>query len=486
MIRFCRVALALVLVTSVLQNTAAAQDNDWRTIEFETTEVTEADVALSPDGQWLIYTMVGHLFRLPVEAGTAEQLTFGPYYDSDPVFSPDGNRVAFVSDRDGSEGNVFVLGLADGQITQVTHEPWAGRPAWSPDGQAIVYLGFVREAFVGRTWRSVPALIRRVSLTAGEPETLSTPPRLIRSVFYLPDGRLAWAIVGRAPGSRDFLTRIEVMSAEGTVSTLRTVACYGDRVVASPMGDGLYCHCSDFAPGSEGLRHVPLPEGAERQVLPPVSARSGFAPRGPLFAVAADNKSLYLGEAGRLWKITLPSGDRELVAFRAQLKLEIREQTPPPRTALTTGRSVPPRSIVSPRLSPDGRTLVFVALGYLWQQPLDGGPTPRTTGPAQRLFEGAAFEDWPAFSPDGQQLAFVHSEHGKPEIRVFDFETGQTRTVASGWWQPSWSRDGQRLVFWESGVVTVNLGDGTTKERVTENPSSTTSVSIRRPSSGPT
>ncbi len=88
-----------------------------RTIEFETTEVTAADVALSPDGQWLIFTILGHLFRLPVEGGTAEQLTFGPYYDSEPVFSPDGTRVAFVSDRDGSEGNVFALELATGQVT---------------------------------------------------------------------------------------------------------------------------------------------------------------------------------------------------------------------------------------------------------------------------------------------------------------------------------------------------------------------------------
>ena len=66
----------------------------------------------------------------------------------------------------------------------------------------------------------------------------------------------------------------------------------------------------------------------------------------------------------------------------------------------------------------------------------------------------------------------MHSEHGKPELRVFDFDTGQTRTVASGWWQPSWSRDGQRLVFGEYEtptfrVVTVNLSDGT-QERVTE------------------
>ncbi len=86
-----------------------------RTIEFETTEVTAPDVAVSADGEWLVFTMLGHLFRLPVEGGRAEQMTFGPYYHSDPVFSPDGLRLAFVSDRDGSDGNVFVLDLGTGR-----------------------------------------------------------------------------------------------------------------------------------------------------------------------------------------------------------------------------------------------------------------------------------------------------------------------------------------------------------------------------------
>jgi len=49
-----------------------------RTIEFETTEVTAPDVAVSADGEWLVFTMLGHLFRLPVEGGRAEQMTFGP------------------------------------------------------------------------------------------------------------------------------------------------------------------------------------------------------------------------------------------------------------------------------------------------------------------------------------------------------------------------------------------------------------------------
>ena len=112
--------LAPVLVTQP----ALAQDADgWRTIEIETTEVTAPHVAVSPDGEWLVFTMLGHLFRLPVEGGTAEQMTFGPYYHSDPVFSPDGLRLAFVSDRDGNDGNVFVLDLVDGQITQVNSAP---------------------------------------------------------------------------------------------------------------------------------------------------------------------------------------------------------------------------------------------------------------------------------------------------------------------------------------------------------------------------
>jgi len=113
-----------------------------RTIEFDTRQVTQPDVALTPDGKVLIFSMLGHLFRLPVTGGSAEQLTFGPYYDTDPAVSPDGNRVAFVSDRDGSEGNIFILDLGSKQVSPLTREARAGRPAWSPDGKAIVYKRF--------------------------------------------------------------------------------------------------------------------------------------------------------------------------------------------------------------------------------------------------------------------------------------------------------------------------------------------------------
>ncbi|MEE8447345.1 MAG: hypothetical protein V3S52_06820 [Gemmatimonadota bacterium] len=462
-----RILPATLLTLSLVSCSGPPSDDGWRTIEFETDEVTDPDVAVSPDGRWLIFTMIGHLFRLPVAGGTAEQLTFGPYYDADPAISPNGQHVAFVSDRDGSEGNVFALELATGEITQVTHEPWAGRPGWTPDGEAIVYLRFVREAFKADPWHSMPALVRRVRWATGETETLSSAPRLFRSVAHLPDGRLAWSVIERAKEAPGWTTRIELRNREGALDTLGTVPCYADRLAASPIGDGLYLHCSQSCCGawsgkvlgSGGLVFLSLPEGVEREVAH-VSSQSGFAKRGPLFAIAPDNKSLYVGEAGRLWKISLPAGSREPISFHAQVSLEVRAPTAPPKLAVEPGSSRRLRSVLSPRLSPNGRTLVFVAAGYIWEQPLNGGS-------AHRLFEGHALEREPVFSPDGKQLAFVRDQNGTQEVSVFDFESRQTRTLASGlvYLGLSWSPDGERVLFAERGggaflLVAVRLTDG--------------------------
>jgi Tol biopolymer transport system component len=112
------------------------KDPPTRSITISTKEVTDPDVAVSPDGRWLVFTALGHLFQLPTTGGATKQLTSGPFYDSEPAISPDGTRVAFISDRKvSSQGNVFVLDLASGQIRQVTDEFWVDSPVWSPDGK---------------------------------------------------------------------------------------------------------------------------------------------------------------------------------------------------------------------------------------------------------------------------------------------------------------------------------------------------------------
>jgi imidazolonepropionase-like amidohydrolase/Tol biopolymer transport system component len=418
--RTVRVVLPVLLGVTVA-GPAAAQGDGWRTIEFRTAQVTAPDVAVSPDGTWLVFSMLGKLFRLPARGGEAEQLTLGPYYDVDPAISPDGRFVAFSSDRDGSAGNIFVLNLAGSEITQLTHEPWADGPSWAPDGQSIVYVRLERAA-----WNPLdsmprpPAMVRRIRLAGGEPETVSAVGE-VWSVFHLKDGRLGWTVVNRDSASRRITTRIEIRDADGRVSTPRVLSGIATPVVASPVGDGLYARYVDWdplTPPPAYLEFMPLTEAPRRRLFSVSGERSGFA-------VAADNASLYIGNLGNLWRIALPGGQRSAIPFRARVTLAIRDHAPPRRwTPVEPGSVAPVRTVTQPRLSPDGSRLVFRALGRLWQQPVAGRQS------AERLVpDSLGAERDPAFSPDGRQLAYIRITPDRQEVRVLDLRSGTTRSV---------------------------------------------------------
>jgi len=425
-----------------------------RTIEFDTNQVTQPDMAVTPDGQTLIFTMLGHLFRLPVAGGSAEQLTFGPYYDTDHAISPDGARIAFVSDRDGSGGNIFILDLASKQISPLTKEIRAGRPAWSPDGQSIVFLSYQRG---GRS--SAPSVVRRISLEGGESVTISSPERYFRSLFFLQDGRLSWTLAEYDSKTSERVTRVEAVNIQGIAAPLATLEGAADRVVAGPAGDGLYVR--RMGPGGMGqvqdeIVFQPVPAGEARSILPASGASGAARPR---FAVSPDNMALYFGQAGRLWKVLLPGGARLPIPMKAHVKLEVEAITPPPAVQMRS--STEPRWIMTPRLTPDGKTLIFGAAGFLWRQPLAAG------GQAERISSGDVYEDGPALSPDGSRLAFVRARGILSSLIVYDLKTKQERTVASGaaYLGPDWSRDGKRLVFGEFGsegsrIVSLSLADG--------------------------
>jgi Tol biopolymer transport system component len=449
-----------------------AENASTRSITISTKEFTDPDVTVSSDGRWLVFTALGHLFQLPTTRGAAKQLTSGPYYDSAPVISPDGTRVAFISDRMvSSQGNLFVLDLSTGHIQQLTDEQWANRPVWSPDGKSIAFLSYDVDGPLGNYWfvgpRTMKTQVRRVGLAGGKPEPLSEPG-FVHAVAFLTDGRAVWSVVATETKETPAMTRLEVLNEKG-VTTALTIEGVVDRIAGDPGNVHgaylrLYKSASPLAgivPQPERFAYVTLPGAGNATVkgllgrpadpMQTVESRDGGTrvyveqlsnpqPR-PAFSVTKD--AIYFGERGKLWRIDTAAGKRDEVTCSANIVFEYYPGSPPPK--YIERRATSPTSILTPRLTPDGKSVIFTAAGYLWRQSVSGGT-------AQRLLDTKGFEWGPAaLSPDGKRLAYQLSEGEDQHLKVLDLATGQSSTLVSeprtGRYEPAWSPDGTKLLY---------------------------------------
>src|ERR1700734_2177096 len=93
-----------------------------RKIEFTTDEGTWLSLDVSPDGKTIVFELLGDIYTLPIEGGTAKLIDGGMAFDSQPKFSPDGKWIAFISDREGSE-NVFIMHPDGSGAKQVSKDP---------------------------------------------------------------------------------------------------------------------------------------------------------------------------------------------------------------------------------------------------------------------------------------------------------------------------------------------------------------------------
>jgi len=107
------------------------------------------------DGHGFSYETQSHIFSIPATGGEATQHTSGDWNDGAPSWSPDGTRVAFVSDRTDERwstpaAQVWVLDIATGEQMRVTSEERnCTSPSWSPDSKMLAYLADPRRNGTG-------------------------------------------------------------------------------------------------------------------------------------------------------------------------------------------------------------------------------------------------------------------------------------------------------------------------------------------------
>lgn len=229
------------------------------------------DVALSPDGAYVVYSRrviddrryLTHLWMMPWAGGEARQLTHGESKDVKPVFSPDGRTLLFLSDR-GGRVQPWLMPLDGGEMRLTADVPGNAKAAWwSPDGTRllIVATSGIDRLTVGDpddptarviedfAWRldsegflAQLASAWVVPLSGGEAVRVSDPEWSILDARWMADGQHIAVVADAEPeaGMRRFSERAAAwrLRADGAGKAAQLAELPGGIAAVRPSPDG--------------------------------------------------------------------------------------------------------------------------------------------------------------------------------------------------------------------------------------------------------
>ncbi|MFN0123217.1 MAG: protein kinase domain-containing protein [Blastocatellia bacterium] len=423
---FVPLAAALVLAVSALvyfrffrqvAQPLAAQNYNFT--QF-TTNGTSAAPSFAPDGKTVVFANAESgnwdLYFQRVGGTNALNLTKdSPAHDTQPALSPNGEWMAFRSERDG--GGIFVMGATGENVRRVADTGYY--PAWSPDSQAIVYCS---DSFDDPNLRrNVPSSLWILNLASGTKREL-TKGDAVQPAWSPHGHRIAfWGL--DAGGNRDIKT---IARDGGEPVTVTQDAALDWNPVWSR--DGQYLYFASHRSGSMNFWRVPLDEKTGQPQGPPE----------PFTVPSGYSQDLAFSSDGKQLAFVQKTSSANIIQAEFNPDTATVAQT---RTPLTQGARIDH----SPGVSPDGEWIVFEATKDkqedLFVMKRDGSNVRQLTNDLHK-------DRYGSWSPDGQRILFFSDRSGDYQSWVINFDGSG---LAQHSFSPNellsiWSPDGKQLV----------------------------------------
>jgi serine/threonine protein kinase/WD40 repeat protein len=406
---------------------------------FEFTQLTtrpgvEWFPSISPDGEWVVYAGEAsghrHIFMQSVGGQKSYDISGvdSAGDDDQPAFSPDGNRLAFRSTREG--GGLFVMGRTGERIKKVSSRGF--KPAWSPDGKRLAFtienveLNPQNSLMLSELWT--------VDVESEEARVLYARDAAMPS-WSPNDRRIAFTSRIGPPLQVDVWT---IPASGGKPTPVTSDSATDWNPIWAP--DGRYLYFSSDRDGSMNLWRVRIDESSGRTLGEPEPLRVP----GSLAAHAS-----------------LSADGRRLVYTAAQLTNNIQRLAFDPAAGAVRGEPSGVTSgsqrFSSPDPSPDGRWVVFYSLerpnGDLYLSRPDGTEL-------HQLTSDPAIDRVPRWAPDGQWVACFSTRSGPGPSQLWKIRpdgSGLQQMTQEGASYFAWAPDGSRIAAY-GGSLAANDG----------------------------
>lgn len=455
--------LFAIIFTFVLGNVFSQEKKKWdvnnpegtyKDVSFTVNEGTWMNLDVSPDGKEIIFDLLGDIYSIPSSGGKAKLLRGGHAFEVQPRFNMNGNKILFTSDAGGGD-NCWVMDRDGKNAKQITKEDFRllNNGVWTPDGEYIIarkHFTSTRSLGAGELWMYHISGGKGLQLTArkNDQQDLNEP-------IVSPDGRYVYYSEDMYPGGF-FQYNKDPNNQIGVIKRFDREKGIIEDVTGGPGGavrpqlsrDGKMLSFVKRVRTKSVLFIRNLETAEERPVYDQLSKdqQEAWTVFGSYtgYSWSPDNKYIFIWANGKINKVDVNGFNKVTnVPFMCSVSQKIYD-------AVRFKQNLNPASFDvkvyrHTITSPDGKWLVFNAVGYLWKKALPNGVP-------QRITKNADFEFEPAFSPDGKKIIYVTSNDSlSGSLYQMDISGSATptkiTTEKANYRTPSFSPDGKMIVF---------------------------------------